>query len=116
MMIEGIVERIGKNVIIQRKTVIEGDCSGDTVSWSTFANIRGAIKTVSGREIEVARKINIEATHKLYCEKVAVTELDRVLFENIYYRITYIENPMSMDDFLQIWLKRDDTYVNNSNQ
>ncbi len=115
-MMENILRMIGKDVVIERKTVIEGDCSGDTVIWTTLATVTGAIKTLNGNEIKIAEKLGVDAQYKLYCEKIAITELDRVKFEGKHYKITFIENPMSMDRFLQVYLKRDDSYVNNSNQ
>jgi hypothetical protein len=114
-MIESMLDSHGKECVIERKTVIEGDCSGDTVLWNTIATITAVKGSLRGRDSIKADKMGISATGKLFCLPIDVKEEDRVKIENQYYKVTFVEDPMSVSEFLQIWIERSDNYDGQSN-
>ena len=106
---------IGFSVVIQRETRTSGGYMGDTVTWSTFATIIASIQNLTGDEIIQAEKLGIQASHRMYCEPLAITENDRVLYNGTYYQITYIDNVINTDKHYKVFLKESDNYGSQSN-
>ena len=113
-----ILNEIGYNSIIERKTTTTYDpLAGNIVSWSTHLTILCAVENLSGNEIVKAEKLGVQATHRLYVNGIPdIKEQDRVLYQGVYYRITYVDNPMNVNDFLEIYLISDDNYVADSGE
>ena len=114
-MIEGMLTRIGKSTTIDRKTITEGDCSGDTTFWTTLATVTAAIATISGSEAIRADKLGVKASHIMYINVISgLTENDRVKQGSIYYKVKFVDNPMMCDKFYQVYIERDDNYGSSS--
>ena len=116
----GTLERImkrakvagGGTVEVQRKTTTAYDpISGNITSWDKLFDIEAAIQELGGNEFIKVDKLNIEATHIMYVqEKPDIQVEDRILYNSKYYYITYVDDPMNLNDFLQIYLTTGDNY------
>ncbi len=110
-----MLNRIGKTVELQSKTVVSGGYTGDTVTWSKTADIVAAIENLSGRELEDAQKLGIKAEYKAYTKYTSVTEKQRIKYNSRYFYITYVSNPVQLSDFVIVYMTESDTYGNQSN-
>lgn len=113
--IRDMLDELGKDVEIQRKTIISGGYGGDTVSWSKLADVVIAIQNLTGTEIEATQKRGIEATFKGYMLPADIATTDRIFYNNKYFFITYIDNRMQLGDYLTIYFTESDTYDSQSN-
>jgi hypothetical protein len=111
-----ILSRVGKVSEVQRKTVLNGGFTGDTVTWNKLSDVVIALHTLTGSEVEKTNKLGIEASYKAYTKYKDLIVSDRIKYNNIYFYITFIDNPLSLGDFYILYLKRDDSYGINSNK
>jgi SPP1 family predicted phage head-tail adaptor len=109
-----MLKEIGVLGTFQRATVVSGGYTGDTTTWSTLIQDKVCLENLSGEEIIAADKKGIQATHRIYYKVADIQEKDRVLINNKYYQITWVDNPMNMGKFLEIYAKRSDNYGSQS--
>ena len=128
-----ILDRVGKPVLFRTKTGATRDGYTGKPSgpiYQDLITVIGAFQDVSGKDLLKIQQMNVIAQHKLYVKFVpsddyilideagnttAVTVDDQVLFKGRYYKITFIDNPLNLSNFLKIFLERDDNYVDGSN-
>lgn len=111
-----MIDEIGVNLIIQRETRVEGSYLGDTVTWSTHLSLKGSIQNISGYEAIQAEKLGVNATHRLYINGSSdIKKNDRVLYNGVYYQITYIDNVVNIGSHMKIFLDEGDNYGIQSN-
>ena len=106
--IDFILSRIGRTLEVQKKTTGAYDpLGGNITAWAKDFDVIGAIENLSGNETLKAEKLGVEATHRLYVSGTPnITEEKRIYDASTskYYRITYVDNPMNVGDFLEIYL------------
>jgi len=103
------------NIAIEAKTTCPYDpVSGNIIEWTKDFEILGAVQNLSGNELVRVDKLGVEGTHRLYVNgKPDITEEKRVYVYKTgkYYRITYVDDPMTVGDFLEIYLVYSDNYA-----
>jgi len=113
--ISDIIEDIGIDVSIQRKSEGTNSYTSRGTTWTTtIASIKAAKMSTRGEDKIIADKNSLESDYVLYCEVADIKDKDRVLLNGIYYQVEYVNNVDELDKFLKIFIKRDDTYVNQS--
>jgi SPP1 family predicted phage head-tail adaptor len=113
-MIASMLSRFGKNIIVQRATTTTGGYTGDTVVWNTHLTTTAVIRPTNGNDIITLQKIGLEADYKIYIECADIQEKDRILYDNKYYLISWIQEPMTAGEFLQVYIKGSDNIGANS--
>jgi SPP1 family predicted phage head-tail adaptor len=106
--IDRMLDRLGKTLEVQIKITTDYDpVAGNISVWVKDYDVLGAIENLSGNEMLKANKLGVEATHRLYISStVSINENKRIYdsVTNKYYRITYVDDPMHLGDFLEIYL------------
>ena len=67
----------------------------------------GWIDFLSGEESNSQNAITAESTHVIitFDTSLEISILDRIRFKDKEYEVTYVDNPMELDDHLEIFLK-----------
>ena len=95
-----------ENVVIKRNIPTTSGMGANVDDWSTHLTIMGLIRPIRGEELEMFKRVGVDVDYRLYCLPIDISEADRIEFEGIVYEIKFIYNPMSMDRWFQIDLKR----------
>lgn len=73
---------------------------------STGTTVRARISPLSQRESYYVQKLQLETSHRMYCEySTGFLAGDRVAFNSVTYEIVGITNPSEWNKFLQVDLK-----------
>jgi len=112
-----MIDKKGYPITIQQKTVTTGNgFTGNTVTWATFATVKGIINAIKGNESMSANKNTVNSTHKLFLYPLENLTTDhRVFYNDEYYDIDFIDDPMNFSEFYKVFLKASDNYVSASN-
>lgn len=106
--IDRMLDRLGRTLEVQVRTTTDYDpVAGNITAWVKDYDVLGAIENLSGNEILKADKLGVDATHRLYISgTVAINENKRIYDSSTgkYYRITYVDDPMNLGDFLEVYL------------
>jgi len=91
-------------VTVYSVTEVESTATGEFVKvQSTGFDIKARISPLSARESYYNQKLNLDTTHKMYCEySTLFNKLDRVLFNSKTYEIKGIINPSEWNKFLKV--------------
>lgn len=73
--------------------------------WENHLTIKGLIDALTGDEQSKANAPAVVSSHMLFCHVVDISEKDRVKFQGKTYNITFVDNPMSFNRFLQVSLE-----------
>lgn len=116
-MIAGMIQMFGKTIAIQTATTIAGTYTGDTVTWATTYTVQGVVRPISGEDANTLEKMGLEAEYKVYLEAsdITITEANRFLIDGKYYLVSWIQDPMSAKDFLQVFVKGSDNNGSSGN-
>jgi len=116
--IDFMLERLGVSITSERKTTAAYDpLLGNISSWATNLSFIGAIQNLKGTEVVRAEKLGVEATHRLFVSgNPDLIAEDRLLYNGKYYIVTYVDNPMTAGDFLEIYLLYSDNYDANGGE
>lgn len=93
-------------VMIQRYTKTSNGMGGWVETWADHLAYDGVIDQLSGNEIVSANQLAPASSHVLiggYVEDI--NESDRVLFNGKIYAIKNIDNPMNLNQHLEILLE-----------
>lgn len=114
--IQSMLDEIGVPLTTERETRAYNGYLGDTVTWSTNLTLTGSIQNLSGNEIIQAQKLGVSATHRLYVNgNPDILVNDRIKYNGIYYKITYVDNVVNVSAHTKIFLEQSDNYTNESN-
>ena len=98
------------NAVIQIKSATKANRMGEQVSsWTDYKTIKGWMDLSSGdsKYSNYNAKIQ-ESTHIFICDYVPLevkTEKSRLLYKNEVYDILLIDNPMELNQHLEIYLR-----------
>jgi SPP1 family predicted phage head-tail adaptor len=86
--------KLNKRISIQKATYQQDEVGQAIPTWTTEATRWGSITPLNGRELEVAKKINAEITHKITLRHYpGLTTKDRLLFNGRQFEIVSVINP-----------------------
>jgi phage head-tail adaptor, putative, SPP1 family len=95
-----------ESVTIKRVTRTNNTSSGlggYSETWNTHLTIKGSLNPLTGSQVYQAEKRGIKSTHMLICAFADITEFDKAVdTNNNEYEITFVNNPMKMNDHLEI--------------
>jgi len=89
-------------IIIQTNTPTKDTHGGEVDSWATASTVWAKVTTLTGRKLEIARQINIEANVEVtirYCSASTLTVANRFLFGARIFEPVYIVNANERDIF-----------------
>lgn len=93
-------------VTIQRVTKVSNGMGGYSEQWTDLLTYNGVVDQLSGSEVVAANQLAPSSTHILIGEYTeGITEKDRVLFHEKIYDIKNIDNPMNLNQHLEILLE-----------
>lgn len=82
--------RLRHRALLQTPTEAEDDYGEEGATWSTGVAVRCDIEPLSGRELETARAISSELTHKITMNyREGMTHKQRLLHRSIYYDLQH---------------------------
>ncbi len=87
---------------LQTLTETDDGQGGVTVSWGGDSLFRARISPLSSQERILQNKATQTTTHRIYCDNMAVTTKDRILWGSIVFEIIGITNPSEAYDHLEI--------------
>lgn len=102
---------IGGNTVaqLQTKTTAKNAIGENVASWATIDTLKGFLDLSSGNAKYTTYNSKItESTHLFLCDykELTVNEEDaRMVINNRVYDVTYIDNPMELNEHLEIFLK-----------
>jgi len=93
-------------ITVQRAVNVPDGLGGYTTGWTAHLVTPGLVRPLRGSEKLVGGKLAARSTHRMYCPVIDITADDRVVFDGATYGVTFVDNPMNMDMFLQVGLER----------
>ena len=98
------------NVIIQTKTTYNNDLGESINQWVDSYQLMGWLDLTSGSSTRSHKTKTEESSHVFLCDyNEVIRNLDitkcRLLYKTRIYEITYIDDPMEINDHLEIFLK-----------
>lgn len=93
-------------MVIQRFTRVKVGLGWEETFITHIADYQGVIDMLNGAEILSNQNIQIESSHILIGPVEDIKAGDRVIFGGIIYDIKYVDNPMELNQHLEITLKR----------
>lgn len=79
---------------------------GKPVTWEPVLTFSALLRPLSGTETLSADKITYVLTHKLYCDVIAITNLNRYRDpQGNVYHIRFVKNPMNFNSHYEIDLE-----------
>lgn len=101
-MIKGIEKYYKPGIEVKRNNPTPNGIGGWVDSYELHLEIVGRIRPLSGSELEIADKLTVRSTHRLYCAVCDIKEADRVYYDGRIYNVQIVMNMMDMDNHLQI--------------
>jgi SPP1 family predicted phage head-tail adaptor len=94
------------NLTSQRYTETSNGMGGSTQTWTEHLSFEGVIDFMSGNEQKQAEQIGVVANHILLVfEIIDIKENDRIYYNEKMYDVKFVDNPMNMDQHLEILLE-----------
>lgn len=72
--------------------------------WVDYLEIDGVIDMLTGGYSTSQQKVVEDSTHILITDVVDIQKGDRVITNGNWYDVMYVDNPLNMDDHLEIEL------------
>jgi len=94
---------------IERNTPVSDGAGGSKAVWAEVLESTGKLDGMNGSTGFHSEKRAADSTHVWICtafELSLLTAADRFLINSIYYRITWLDNPMNWGRHLEIELKQ----------
>mgnify|MGYP001229594055 CR=1 FL=1 len=93
-------------VKLQNVATAQNDYGEPVAGYGTYATVWAAVEPLQGRELEIARQISTEITHKVTIRhRDDVAQTDRIGFGNRMFEIISIINPQERDRMLILTCK-----------
>jgi len=93
-------------IAVQDYTVTVDTSYGDvTQAHATTTTVWGSIEPLTGNEMEAARQIHAEATHRVVIRHTTLTPTSRLLFGTRVFEILDIANPAERNERLELTCK-----------
>lgn len=93
--------RAGKlrhKLIIQERSTALGSRGQASANWTDVGTVWGSVQTLSGRELELAKRLYVDATHRIEVRfHSAITEERRLKFGERYFGIGAVDNDEQRD-------------------
>lgn len=88
------IGRLRHRVIIQTREATLGSRGQASTTWQDVDTVWASVETLSGRELEVAKRQHAEATHRVRMRyHSAVREEVRLKFGSRYLHVQAVDNP-----------------------
>ena len=108
-MIKKLLRQKGQEIQIKIRVKTGGGYVGAKANLDPFASVKGMLVYLTGEEQIKSDKIQIVASHKLYLDyRNDIDSSMIVVINDKEYEISYIDNPMSLNRFLTLYLKESD--------
>ncbi|MFL0361808.1 hypothetical protein ACH0BF_02165 [Pseudobacillus sp. 179-B 2D1 NHS] len=92
---------------IKRKVVAINELNREITTLQDAGTVEGVLDLLTGSTVFKYARMQEESTHILICDVVDVKENDILInqYSNKKYEVTYVDNPLNMNDHLEIELK-----------
>lgn len=93
--------------LIKRKAVTMSELNREITVLQDAGTVEGVLDLLAGSTVFKYAKMQEESTHILISDVVDIKEGDVLInqYSNKKYEVTYVDNPLNMDDHLEIELK-----------
>lgn len=101
--------KLRHSALLQTATTAEDDYGEEGASWTTGTPIRCDIEPLNGRELEAARAINSELSHKITMNyRANTTHKQRIVHRSINYDLAHQIDP-GLRHRMLIWYAKSGT-------
>lgn len=91
---------------IQRYTTVDDGYGGEKQEWQDHLEVDGFLDQLSSDEVLASDRINAISTHVFITFDISdITPSDRAIIGGKVYNIQNVDNPMQMDEQLEITLE-----------
>lgn len=75
---------------------------GWTEAWADGTAFEGRLSALPTSERMSEDKVTVYATHRLYCEDMTITEVDKIMLGSRTFEIKAVRNPSNISHHLEI--------------
>lgn len=93
---------LNNTLTLQSLTETDDGQGGVTQTWADVGSFKARVSPLSSQERLMQDKTTNTTTHKIYCNNLTVTPVDRIKWGTVYFEITGITNPSEAYHHLEI--------------
>lgn len=90
---------------IKRRTTTLNSFNAEIETYVPHLTIYGNLDLLTGNTTIKYGKNNESSTHLLICDVCDIQENDKIYFKNKIFKVNFVDNPMELDDHLEIELE-----------
>ncbi len=98
----GFTGLLNNTLTLQSLTTVDDGVGGTTETWTDIGSFKARISPLTSQERLTQDKTTQFTSHRIYCDNMTVTSVDRIKWGNVIFEITGITNPSESYHHLEI--------------